>query len=61
MMVVLMALAGHHRVLCMYAYLYIYTEAPPLPHASGGSVLTLGDDLVTNDWEEEDPFISSNV
>ena len=60
MMVVLMA--GHHRVLCMYAYhLYIYAEAPPPSHASGGSVLSWGDDLVTNDWEEEDPVISSNV
>ena len=45
----------------MYAYLYIYAEAPPLPRASGGAVLSWGDGLVTNDWEEEDPFISSNV
>ena len=46
----------------MYVYhRYNYTEAPPLSHASGGSVLSWGDGLVTNDWEEEGPVISSNV
>ena len=43
---------------CISVYLYRSAAAS---HASGGSVLSWGDDLVTNDWEEEDPFISSNV